>query len=198
MSVRNALLALVSQKPAGVYRLKQAFEDQTGGAWPLNIGQVYQTMQRLERAGYVTSHHEVNGGRDSGVFTITPTGQEVLNNWWNKPVSRERAERDELVMKLAVAATDPSVDIAELIQRQRRASMQTLRDVTRLKTNVDESELAWSLILERHIFDLESELRWLDHIESGAVSQAAQRAAFAATKRHQSSVLESEGELVNS
>ena len=56
MSVRNALLALVAQQPAGVYRLKQMFEEQTCGAWPLNIGQVYQTMQRLERDGQVVSH----------------------------------------------------------------------------------------------------------------------------------------------
>ena len=71
MSVRNALLALVSLQPAGVYRLKQMFEDQTCGAWPLNIGQVYQTMQRLERTGCVVSHQETNAGRDSEVFEIT-------------------------------------------------------------------------------------------------------------------------------
>ena len=138
MSVRNALLALVAQQPAGVYRLKQMFEEQTCGAWPLNIGQVYQTMQRLER--------------------------------------------DELVMKLAVAAADPTVDVEAMIQTQRRSTLGSLRDVTRLKASADEGELAWKLILERHIFDLEAELNWLDYIESGAVSEAARRAAFAAAK----------------
>lgn len=133
MSVRNALLALVSQRPAGVYRLKQAFEDQTGGAWPLNIGQVYQTMQRLERDGLVTSHPETNAGRDSEVFVLTDEGDAELESWWNHPVPRGRAERDELVMKLAVAATDDSVDLSSVIQQQRRATMQALRDLTRLK-----------------------------------------------------------------
>ena len=147
MSVRNALLALVAQQPAGVYRLKQMFEEQTCGAWPLNIGQVYQTMQRLERDGQVVSHAETNAGRDSEVFELTDAGRDVLNAWWSTPVPREHPERDELVMKLAVAG-----------------------------------ELAWKLILERHIFDLEAELNWLDHIESGAVSEAARRAAFAAAK----------------
>lgn len=182
MSVRNALLALVSQQPAGVYRLKQMFEEQTCGAWPLNIGQVYQTMQRLERDGHVTSHGETNAGRDSEVFELTDSGRELLTQWWTSPVRRERPERDELVMKLAVAAADPGVDVAALIQIQRRSTVQTLRDITRLKANADESELAWKLILERHVFDLEAELNWLNHIESGAVSEAARRAAFAVAK----------------
>lgn len=182
MSVRNALLALAAQRPAGVCRLKQMFEDQTCGAWPLNIGQVYQTMQRLERDGSVTSHLETNGGRDSEVFEVTEAGRRILEEWWSTPVPRENFERDELVMKLAVAAADPSVDVAGLIQTQRRSTLSALRDVTRLKAGADDDELAWKLILERHVFDLEAELNWLDHIESGAVSEAARRAAFAASK----------------
>ena len=88
MSVRNALLALVAQQPAGVYRLKQMFEEQTCGAWPLNIGQVYQTMQRLERDGQVVSHAETNAGRDSEVFELTDAGREVLAAWWSARASR--------------------------------------------------------------------------------------------------------------
>ena len=155
MSVRNALLALVAQQPAGVYRLKQMFEEQTCGAWPLNIGQVYQTMQRLERDGQVVSHAETNAGRDSEVFELTDAGRDVLNAWWSTPVPREHPERDELVMKLAVAAADPTVDVEAMIQTQRRSTLGSLRDVTRLKASADEGELAWKLILERHIFDLE-------------------------------------------
>ncbi|WP_115726777.1 PadR family transcriptional regulator [Actinomyces culturomici] len=183
MSVRNALLALVAQQPAGVYRLKQMFEDQTCGAWPLNIGQVYQTMQRLERDGSVVSHQETNAGCDSEVFEITEAGLAILDEWWASPVARENPERDELVMKLAVAAADPTVDVTALIQTQRRSTLSALRDVTRLKAGADEDELAWKLILERHIFDLEAELNWLDHIESGAISEAARSAAFAASKK---------------
>ena len=128
MSVRNALLALVAQQPAGVYRLKQMFEEQTCGAWPLNIGQVYQTMQRLERDGQVVSHAETNAGRDSEVFELTDVGRDVLAAWWSTPVPREHPERDELVMKLAVAAADPTVDVEAMIQTQRRSTLSSLRD----------------------------------------------------------------------
>ena len=139
-------------------------------------------MQRLERYGQVVCHAETNAGRDSEVFELTDVGREVLSAWWSTPVPREHPERDELVMKLAVAAADPTVDVESMIQTQRRATLGSLRDVTRLKASADEGELAWKLILERHIFDLEAELNWLDHIESGAVSEAARRAAFAAAK----------------
>lgn len=185
MSVRNAMLALVAQQSAGVYRLKQMFEEQTCGAWPLNIGQVYQTMQRLERDGFVTSHAQKNAGRDAEIFELTSEGRAVLDQWWSTPVRRERPDRDELVMKLAVAAADPTVDVSAMIQTQRRASIQTLRDFTRLKAGADDSELAWKLILERHVFELEAELNWLDHMESGAVAEAARRAAFARAKGRQ-------------
>lgn len=185
MSVRNAMLALVAQQSAGVYRLKQMFEEQTCGAWPLNIGQVYQTMQRLERDGFVTSHAQKNAGRDAEIFELTSEGRAVLEQWWSTPVRRERPDRDELVMKLAVAAADPTVDVSAMIQTQRRASIQTLRDFTRLKAGADDSELAWKLILERHVFELEAELNWLDHMESGAVAEAARRAAFARAKGRQ-------------
>ena len=141
MSVRNALLALVAQQPAGVYRLKQMFEEQTCGAWPLNIGQVYQTMQRLERDGQVVSHAETNAGRDSEVFELTDAGRDVLNAWWSTPVPREHPERDELVMKLAVAAADPTVDVEAMIQTQRRSTLGSLRDVTRLKAHPRASHL---------------------------------------------------------
>lgn len=182
MSVRYALLALVGQKPAGVYRLKRMFEEHTCNAWPLNIGQVYQTMQRLERDGHTVSHPETNEGRDFEVFELTETGRALLEDWWKKPLSRREFDRDELVIKFAVAAANPTVDIAEMIQIQRRATVEALRDVTRLKTVARPDELAWRLVLERQIFNLEAELSWLDYIESGAIVDVAQRAAFAELK----------------
>ena len=55
MSVRHALLALLSEGPKYGLRLRQEFEARTGEMWPLNVGQVYTTLQRLERDGLVES-----------------------------------------------------------------------------------------------------------------------------------------------
>ena len=55
MSVRHALLALLSEGPKYGLQLRQEFEAKTGEVWPLNVGQVYTTLQRLERDGLVES-----------------------------------------------------------------------------------------------------------------------------------------------
>ena len=55
MSVRHALLALLSEGPKYGLQLRQEFEARTGEVWPLNVGQVYTTLQRLERDGLVES-----------------------------------------------------------------------------------------------------------------------------------------------
>ncbi len=166
MSVRNAMLALVATKPEGVYRLKQSFEERVGGTWPLNIGQVYQTMQRLERDGLVDSHRETHGGRESEVFTLTESGRQSLDAWLAKPVRRDAADRDEVVIKLAVAAGNPAVDLAGLLQAQRKATSKALREYTHAKEAAEENGDPYNLVIDRQIFQLRAELRWLDAVES--------------------------------
>ena len=51
MSIRHSLLALLVEGDAYGNQLRTAFEERTGGTWPLNIGQVYQTLDRLVRDG---------------------------------------------------------------------------------------------------------------------------------------------------
>ena len=55
MSVRHALLALLSEGPSTASSCGEEFEARTGEVWPLNVGQVYTTLQRLERDGLVES-----------------------------------------------------------------------------------------------------------------------------------------------
>lgn len=173
MSIRNGLLALLSQEPMGVYQLRKEFEARTGGTWPLNIGQVYSTMQRLERDGLVTPL-DVSGAGDEVVerFGLTGAGRDAARIWWSDPVLRGTPQRDEVVIKLSLAVTVPGVDVRAVVQTQRRETMRALRDYTRLKASGARDvghpggDLAWSLVLEHHIFAAEAEVRWLDHIES--------------------------------
>ncbi|AWE42557.1 MULTISPECIES: PadR family transcriptional regulator [unclassified Actinobaculum] len=173
MSVRLALLSLLIEEPRGVYQLRQLFEERT--TWNINIGQVYQTMQRLERDGLV--EYADSEGR-AELFRISDTGYEELQHWWDTPTTVDRSERDDLVMKVALAVTIPGINVQRLIQQQRNATLSELRDVTRLKRTDDDP--TWQLVLDRRIFDLEAEARWLDHIEGAAVAAAARRAPLAA------------------
>jgi DNA-binding PadR family transcriptional regulator len=62
MSVRHALLALLSEGPKYGLQLREEFEARTGDVWPLNVGQVYTTLQRLERDGLVESDRRRGSG----------------------------------------------------------------------------------------------------------------------------------------
>ncbi len=131
MTVRNALLALLEQGPMYGYQLRSEFERRTGGTWPLNVGQVYTTLARLERDGLVT----VTGADEEGhvMYAATPAGHEEAAAWFTTPVGRTQPPRDELAIKLALAVTVPGVDVGTVIQQQRTATMTALQDYTRLK-----------------------------------------------------------------
>lgn len=163
MSVRHGLLALLSEQPMHAYQLKQQFEERTGGTWPLNIGQVYTTVQRLVRDGLAEPMDAADG--DVERFDLTPVGRAEAAAWWTTPVERGAPARDELVIKLALAATAPGVDVVDLVQRQRRESMRSLHEYTRLHRTTGD-DLAWGLVLDHLVFDLEAEIRWLDHVEA--------------------------------
>ena len=152
------------------YQLRAEFEERTGSTWPLNVGQVYTTLARLERDGLVVG----TGADDAGhvMYSVTDSGRGEVSEWFTTPVPRTQPARDELAIKLAIAVTLPNVDVGTLIQRQRSATMAALQDYTRLKRSgraaqPDEPEdLAWSLVLDSLVFDAEAEVRWLDHCEA--------------------------------
>lgn len=98
---------------------------------------------------------------------ITDDGRAEVRQWFQTPVARSSRPRDELAIKLAMAVAVEGVDVAAVVQAQRRESMRVLRDYTRLRAaNTEETELAWLLVLDSLIFATEAEVRWLDHVEA--------------------------------
>ena len=171
MTVRNALLALLEQGPMYGYQLRAEFERRTGATWPLNVGQVYTTLSRLERDGFVEGTEE-RGADDEGsvmnrvMYVATAAGHEEVAAWFTTPVARTQPPRDELAIKLALAVTVPGVDVGTVIQQQRSATMGALQDYTRIKRAGGDQDLAWSLVLDSLVFNAEAEIRWLDHCEA--------------------------------
>jgi DNA-binding PadR family transcriptional regulator len=167
MSVRQSLLAILDQAPCYGYQLRGEFETRTGGTWPLNVGQVYTTLDRLERDGLVSRDGADAEGRVR--YAITDAGSAEARGWLAQPVVRQQV-RDELAMKLAIACTLPGIDVTAMIQTQRTATLSVLQDLTRTKSahaSPDSpADLAWSLVVESMIFAVEAEARWLDHAES--------------------------------
>ncbi|UQX89900.1 PadR family transcriptional regulator [Jatrophihabitans telluris] len=175
MSVKHGLLALLDRGPLHGYQLRTEFEESTGSTWPLNIGQVYSTLARLERDGFIA---EVDGPAYDGstrdgqrLYAITEAGRVELGRWFSTPVSADPA-RSELAIKLALAARTPGVDITALVQIQRTATVRSLQDYTRARERAGD-DLSWQLVADLLIFNAEAEIRWLDHCETRVARAAA-------------------------
>ncbi|MFG2751209.1 PadR family transcriptional regulator [Streptomyces xanthophaeus] len=187
MSIRHGLLALLERGPRYGSQLRTEFESRTGSTWPLNVGQVYTTLARLERDGLVAPGGEDPAGHT--LYAITDQGRGELREWYERPVDRTSPPRDELSIKLAMAVGAPGVDIRAVIQSQRRATIKAMQDYTRLKAQAlaaiedeqtrERDDVAWLLVLEQLIFQTEAEARWLDHCEARLVrlSMPADRSA---------------------
>ena len=166
MSVRQSLLAILAQGPCYGYQLRHEFDRRTGSVWPLNVGQIYNTLERLERDGLVD-----RGDADAQghvYWEITEAGMTEVDRWLAAPVERNPATRDELAIKLAVAATLPGADATDVIATQRAASRRhlgALRDVRESREDDTPEGLAWSLVVDSMIFAADAELRWLDHVQ---------------------------------
>ena len=180
MSVRHALLALLSEGPKYGLQLREEFEARTGEVWPLNVGQVYTTLQRLERDGLVAAagtagaggdgepaEHDAPGapgapGAPQKAYQITEPGSAELARWLRVPPDLSSPPRDELVMKVLVAVTVPGTDVHEIIQAHRTYLIQLMQEWTRLKEDDDGSDVSFALVVDAELFRLDSVVRWLD------------------------------------
>jgi DNA-binding PadR family transcriptional regulator len=171
MSVRHALLALLSEGPKYGLQLREEFEARTGEVWPLNVGQVYTTLQRLERDGLVESDPAEQDGPQKG-FRITMPGAEELARWLRTPPDLGSPPRDELVMKVLVALRVPGTDVRDVIQVHRRYLVELMQQWTRIKEAEAESDLGLALAVDAELFRLDAVIRWLDSAD-GRLKRAA-------------------------
>jgi DNA-binding PadR family transcriptional regulator len=171
MSVRHALLALLSEGPKYGLQLREEFEARTGEVWPLNVGQVYTTLQRLERDGLVESDGVDDGPQK--VFVITDAGAVELASWLRTPPDLSSPPRDELVMKVLMAIRLPGTDVREVIQAHRRYLVQLMQEWTRIKESGAEADLNLALAVDAELFRLDSVVRWLDAADARLKRNAA-------------------------
>lgn len=161
MSVRHALLALLSEGPKYGLQLRHEFEERTGEVWPLNVGQVYTTLQRLERDGLIESEGEDEAGTQKS-FHLTTAGGAELDAWLRTPPDLGSPPRDELVIKVLVASRVPGVDVHDVIQTHRRHIVELMQEWTRIKRDASPDEVNLALVVDAELFRLDSVSRWLD------------------------------------
>lgn len=162
MSVRQNLLAILDQGPCYGYQLRAEFGRRTGSAWSLNVGQIYTTLERLERDGLVAKADIDEQGHV--YWRITDAGRAEVHEWLRHPV--EPSARDELAIKLAVAVTLPGLDVGAVIETQRRASTARLAELQSSAEAEPETpeDLARVLVVDALAAAAEAEVRWLDRV----------------------------------
>jgi DNA-binding PadR family transcriptional regulator len=169
MGVREGLLALLERESAYGYQLKTGFESATGGIWSLNVGQVYATLDRLERDGFVTSD-EHDGQRS---YRITAAGSKELGAWWEAVPGDEPPPRDELTVKVLLAAAHDREHALEVIAIQRDSLLMLLqqrqRSTARRGAKVRDP-LVEQLVRDALIVRAEADLRWLDLCEERLIA----------------------------
>ncbi len=157
--MRYPFLALLANGPTHGYELKLAIEQRFGSVLPpLNAGQVYTTLARLERDGLVEGSDVPEDSRQKRVYELTDAGREALADWLAAPATATRL-RDEFFLKLVLAGWTGIADPRALIERQRREYLQALRDLVGAAANGNE---AGSLLAEGAALHLEADLKWLD------------------------------------
>jgi DNA-binding PadR family transcriptional regulator len=165
VSVSMSILAILDARPSYGLQLKNEFEARTGGVWPLNVGQVYATLARLERDGLVRPSSG-DRGETQIVYEITDAGRDRVASWFSDETRHTAPARDELVLKLVMASAHPDVNAVDVIQTERRVAVQLLQEYTRIKSGEGSSELGWDFLLDSLIFQTEARVRWLDTCEA--------------------------------
>jgi DNA-binding PadR family transcriptional regulator len=169
MPVKLGLLALLAARPAHGYELRQRFEDVAGGVWPLNIGQVYDALRRLERDGLVeplaseTTSPGRGGERRS--YRATAAGENTVREWLHEATEPGAVARDELAVRVLIAHST-GADLPALIQRQRESFMRRLQRLARRKDEATQSDdLAEVLLLDLLQLRIRADSEWLDLAE---------------------------------
>lgn len=162
MSVKHSILALLYEKPRHGYEIKTEFDELVQNMWPLNAGQVYTTLDRLERDELVISPG--HDKKDRKLYTITETGKEELWKWLQKPVGRSLL-KDEFYFKYLCAGYVNYEDKKNMIQAQKQTMVKDVLHLTQLKKQMNQSgNRTMKMLAEGALLHLEADIKWLDMI----------------------------------
>ena len=168
MSVRHGLLALLDRRSMHGYEMRRELETELGPDWAVNYGQIYSTLERLLRDGYVVQSETVatSEAPDRKLYTVTPAGRAELRRWFTSPMDGVETGRDELFAKIILSLTG-DVAVEDVIHAQRKGLLRRIGSLTELKEHLDpELELAAVLQVDMFIMRTEAIIKWLDTAEA--------------------------------
>lgn len=172
MSIKYAILGILAKRDLHGYELKAGFDATIGEFWSLNFGQIYSTLDRLEKDGLVTHDRQAQDKRpDRKIFSITQQGRLELSQWLAMPVAKVRALRDEFFIKLVFMDKENPAAVLELIEKQKMLHLKHMNRLTRRKIALkaeagNPDTLTTDLLLDVGLFHAEADIKWLSHCET--------------------------------
>jgi DNA-binding PadR family transcriptional regulator len=170
LSLKYGLMGLLAEEPLHGYEVKNRFEAMLGGTWEVNIGQVYTTLQRLERDGLVRPVG-ARGDRGKLRYDLSESGRKALADWLAQPDSGPQELREDIYVKLLLASRLANGDLGPLLGRQKRVYLQRLRDLNRLEERArrdGRSDLA--RLVRGALLHTEADIKWIDELSETATS----------------------------
>jgi DNA-binding PadR family transcriptional regulator len=162
MSLKYGILGLLAEEPLHGYEVKLRFEALLGGSWDVNIGQVYTTLQRLERSLLVEPVGR-RGDRGKLAYRLTAEGKQALETWLTHPEREPQLLREEIYVKLLLASRHGPGYMDALLNSQRHVYLQRLKDLAELELAARRDGRNDLVLLYRGaIFHTEADLRWVD------------------------------------
>ena len=161
---QEVVLAMLAKEPSHGYELRTRLAQALGPvAEGISEAQMYVTLARLEKGGFVSRLDAPAQRFDRKVYCLTAAGQERVTEWMSD-VSWPRPDLADFHMKLIAAAHGGLADPISLIDTQRRDLLRRLREVG-LAVMEEEKDSDAALLLEGIVLRLQADLRWLHACE---------------------------------
>ena len=169
MSLATVLMGVLAAGPAHGYDVKRAHDERFPASKQLAFGQVYATLGRLERDGFVESIETTqDGGPERTVYALTAAGEQRLAEWLAEPEPAGPYVADELVRK-TVTAVHAGVDAAGFLRRQRAVHLDAMRALTRDRDAA--ASTGERIAVDHVLIHLDADLRWLEETQARVQSQ---------------------------
>ena len=171
MTIKHAILGILKDAPRHGYEMKNLFNEKVGDFWNLNYGQIYTTLDRLTKEGLVDWVEEEQDSKpDKKVYYLSPKGDQELAWWLQQPLSKPRALRDELFIKLLFLDKDEPDKIYQLIEQQTEIYLNYMKELTNkkyklTKEGINRDNIITDLLMDAALFHAEADIRWLRHAE---------------------------------
>jgi len=165
MAIREGLLALLADGPRHGYDLRAEFEDRTAKLWNLNSGQVYTTLDRLERDGLIAPDPNDDPSNRRNRYRLTSAGHTELERWLDATAWMVDPPRDELLMKVLLVVHDHR-QVTAVVAAHRHALLAQLQRLRQEQRQApDDRPLVDDLATDALVARLDADLHWLDRCE---------------------------------